>query len=105
MLCYPTQAKKRLEWGTQPLLLVQGVDVVTTSNFLCTPTTKGGCPIQAVFWLEWDTQHSMHLFSGLSALLLQNGFCQVAWMVYINPVLDRQLVGKQLQRYHLQHGR
>jgi hypothetical protein len=22
---YPTQAKKRLEWGTQPLLLVQGV--------------------------------------------------------------------------------
>jgi hypothetical protein len=22
-LCYPTQAKKRLEWGTQPLLLVQ----------------------------------------------------------------------------------
>jgi hypothetical protein len=24
-LCYPTQAKKRLEWGTQPLLLVQGV--------------------------------------------------------------------------------
>jgi hypothetical protein len=19
------------------------------------PATKGGCPIQAVFWLEWDT--------------------------------------------------
>jgi hypothetical protein len=24
---YPTQAKIRLEWGTQPLLLVQGVGV------------------------------------------------------------------------------
>jgi hypothetical protein len=37
---YPTQAKKRLEWGTQPLLLVQGVGVravcVTTSHFLPT---------------------------------------------------------------------
>jgi hypothetical protein len=52
---YPTQAKKRLEWGTQPLLLVQGVGVKAV---LCIPTTKGGCPIQAVFWLEWDTQHS-----------------------------------------------
>src|ERR1700733_7882673 len=31
--------------------------VVTTSNFLCA-ATKAGCPIQAVFWLEWDTQHS-----------------------------------------------
>ena len=49
---YPTQAKKRLEWGTQPLLLVQGVSescrVVTTSNFLCTGK-EGGCPIQAGF--------------------------------------------------------
>jgi hypothetical protein len=27
VLCYPTQAKVRLEWGTQPLLLVQGVGV------------------------------------------------------------------------------
>jgi hypothetical protein len=25
VLWYPTQAKKRLEWGTQRLLLVQGV--------------------------------------------------------------------------------
>jgi hypothetical protein len=33
---YPTQAKKRLEWGTQRLLLVQGVGVVTTSKLLRT---------------------------------------------------------------------
>jgi hypothetical protein len=33
---------------TQPLLLVQGVDVKAG------PATKGGCPIQNVFWLEWD---------------------------------------------------
>jgi hypothetical protein len=26
-LCYPTQAKKRLEWGTQLVLLVHGVVV------------------------------------------------------------------------------
>jgi hypothetical protein len=26
-LSYPSQAKKRLEWGTQPLLLVQGAGV------------------------------------------------------------------------------
>jgi hypothetical protein len=35
--CYPTQAKKRLEWGTQPLLLEQGVGVKagpTTCRFL-----------------------------------------------------------------------
>jgi hypothetical protein len=38
------------------------------------------------------------------ALLLQNGFCQVAWMVHIDPVLDRQLVGNQLQGNDLQHG-
>jgi hypothetical protein len=28
VLWYPTQAKIRLEWGTQPLLLVQGVGVI-----------------------------------------------------------------------------
>jgi hypothetical protein len=56
---YPTQAKKRLEWGTQPLLLVQGVGVKAAVSWLprifYVPATKGGCPIQAVFWLEWDT--------------------------------------------------
>ena len=30
---YPTQAKKRLEWGTQPLLLVQGVGVKAALDF------------------------------------------------------------------------
>jgi hypothetical protein len=33
---------------TQPFLLVQGVDVKAG------PTTKGRCPIQDVFWLDWD---------------------------------------------------
>jgi hypothetical protein len=41
---YPTQAKKRLEWGTQPLLLVQGG----------VPATKGVYPTQAKKRLEWD---------------------------------------------------
>jgi hypothetical protein len=54
--------------------------------------------VKPFFGLSGIPQHSMQL-------LLQNGFCQVAWMVHINPVLDRQLVGKQLQRDHLQHGR
>jgi hypothetical protein len=26
------------------------------------PATKAGCPIQAIFWLEWDTQHSTRFF-------------------------------------------
>jgi hypothetical protein len=32
-------------------------EVVTTRSFhtpLPVPTAKAGCPIQAVFWLEWD---------------------------------------------------
>ena len=43
---FSTQAKIRLEWGTQPLLLVQRVGV----NFLCTGNKR-----QAVLWLQWDT--------------------------------------------------
>jgi hypothetical protein len=39
----------------------------------------------------------------LRYLLLQNGFGQVAGMVHIDPVLDGQLVGEQLQRNDLQH--
>ena len=58
-LCYPTQAKKRLEWGTHPLLPVHGkFEELTTrllSHPLPVPAAKAGCPIQAVFWLEWDT--------------------------------------------------
>ncbi len=53
------------------------------------------------------TRHLLPVWQsyGLSsiALLLQNGFCQVARMVYIDPVLDRQLVGNQLQGNDLQH--
>ena len=59
VLWYPTQAKIRLEWGTQPLLLVQEVGVKAavslTPRISYVPATRGGCPIQAVFWLEWDT--------------------------------------------------
>jgi hypothetical protein len=67
---YPTQAKKRLEWGTQPLLPVhRKFEVATTrqlSHPLPVPAAKGGCPIQAVFWLEWDKQHSTS--GGFSAI-------------------------------------
>src|SRR5271163_965593 len=59
VLWYPTQAKIRLEWGTQLLLLVhRKFEVVPTrqlSHPLPVPAAKAGCPIQAVFWLEWDT--------------------------------------------------
>ncbi len=41
---YPTQANRRLEWGTQTL--VAGEENSEGS---------AGCPIQARFWLEWDT--------------------------------------------------
>ena len=40
----------------------------------------------------------------LLPLLLQDGFGQVAGMVDIDPVLNGQLVGEQLQRNDLQHG-
>jgi hypothetical protein len=56
---YPTQAKGRLEWGTQHLLPVhRDFEVVRTRQFshpLPVPAAKAGCPIQAAFWLEWDT--------------------------------------------------
>ena len=32
VLWYPTQAKIRLEWGTQPLLLVQGLGVKAAAS-------------------------------------------------------------------------
>ena len=67
-------------------------------RFTSTLSNELGAPFKPAFGLEWDT-------TALDTLLLQNGFGQVAWMVHINPVLDRQLVGKQLQRNHLQHGR
>jgi hypothetical protein len=49
-LWYPTQAKKRLEWGTQPLLLVQGVGVTVSwlPRISYVPATKGGCPIAPI---------------------------------------------------------
>src|SRR5580698_8153969 len=57
-IVYPTQAKKRLEWGTHHFLPVhRKFEVVTTrqlSHPLPVPAAKAGCPIQAVFWLEWD---------------------------------------------------
>ncbi len=48
-------------------------------------------------------------FSGLvlemfSTLLLQDGFHQVARLVYVDTVLNCQLVGQQLQGHDLQHG-
>jgi hypothetical protein len=32
VLCYPTQAKKRLEWGTHPLLLVPELGVKAAAS-------------------------------------------------------------------------
>jgi len=59
VLWYPTQAKTGLEWGTQLLLPVhRKFEVDTTRQFshpLPVRAAKGGCPIQARFWLEWDT--------------------------------------------------
>jgi hypothetical protein len=81
---YPTQAKTRLEWGTQPWVekencrsLRKGAHAAlfsATWQEIRVGTTKGrfrgmdstnqqgpnaehyaGCPIQARFWLEWDT--------------------------------------------------
>src|SRR5580698_458795 len=43
---------------TRPLLLVQKLGVKAAVSWLprtsYVPATKAGCPIQAVFWLEWD---------------------------------------------------
>jgi hypothetical protein len=52
VLWYPTQAKIRLEWATQPLLLEVGVKaaVSLTSRISYLPATKGGCPIAPIFW-------------------------------------------------------
>jgi hypothetical protein len=50
--------RKSGPWGTHLLLLVhRKFEVVTTrqlSHPLPVPAAKAGCPIQAVFWLEWD---------------------------------------------------
>ena len=37
-------------------------------------------------------------------LLLQNGFYQVAWLVHVDSILNRHLIGEQLQRDNFQHG-
>jgi hypothetical protein len=54
--------RKSGQWGTHPLLPVhRKFEVITTrqlSHPLPVPAAKAGCPIQAVFWLEWDTRHS-----------------------------------------------
>jgi hypothetical protein len=36
--------------------------------------------------------------------LLQDGFGQVSWMVYVDSVLDGKLVGEELQGHYLEHG-
>jgi hypothetical protein len=38
------------------------------------------------------------------SLLLQNGFHQIARLVHVDAVLNRHLIGQQLQRNDLQHG-
>jgi len=51
--------RKSGPWGTHLLLPVyRKFEVDTTrqlSHPLPVPATKAGCPIQARFWLEWDT--------------------------------------------------
>jgi hypothetical protein len=52
---YPTQAKERLEWGTQPLLLVhRKLEVVTTrlSHPLLLPEQRVGAPFKPFFGLS-----------------------------------------------------
>jgi hypothetical protein len=102
---YPTQAKKRLEWGTHHLLPVhRKFEVVTTAalNPLPVPAANAGCPIQAAFWLEWDrgtrprevdgqTQQKATnpvllarvLFNPFSKLLLQQPVRPLIWAALI----------------------
>jgi hypothetical protein len=51
--------RKSGQWGTQPRYSYIGKFEVVRTRQLSHPlpvrATKGGCPIQAVFWLEWDT--------------------------------------------------
>ena len=63
MLRYPTQAKTRLEWGTQqrgrsvkPSVTTAEVSAALPFVICSSPSLPtAGCPIQARFWLEWDT--------------------------------------------------
>ena len=70
MTCYPTQAKKRLEWGTHLLLPVHSKFEVATTRQLSDHSLyqqqRLGAPFKPVFWLEWDTQHSTLWASSLS---------------------------------------
>jgi hypothetical protein len=60
---YPTQAKKRLEWGTHPLLLVQGVGVRELScrdyrEFPLYRQQRVGAPFKPFFGLSGITRLS-----------------------------------------------
>ena len=50
------------------------------------------------------TRPSASLREETRRLLLKDGFGQVAWVVYVDSVLDGELVGEELQGHYLQHG-
>jgi hypothetical protein len=58
----PLKPKNGLNGAPSPLLPVHSKFEESTtrqlSHPLPVPVAKGGCPIQAVFWLEWDPRHS-----------------------------------------------
>jgi hypothetical protein len=41
------------------LMIKKGASSAVVSHSSQKTATKAGCPIQAVFWLEWDTTHSL----------------------------------------------
>src|SRR5580698_10264314 len=54
-LWYPTQAKNGLNGAPNLCCRYIGTAALHPLPALA---AKAGCPIQAVLWLEWDTQHS-----------------------------------------------
>src|SRR5580698_5967647 len=61
----------------------------TTSLLL--PATKAGCPIQAVLWLEWDTQ-PLPLVQGVVSKLSYRDYLEF-------PMYQQQRVGAPFKPY------
>ncbi len=53
----------------------------------------GGLRFAAVLRLTDEIRH----------LLVEDGFGQVSWVIYVDSVLDGELVGEELQGHYLQH--
>jgi len=69
---------------------------------IATVTPNGSATVP--FVIPSEAEGSAVLLTSSRPLFLQNGFYQVARLVHIDPVLNRQLVREQLQRNDFQHG-